>query len=72
MVEQRAVASANRLGIRLIDLYQVHQPNPLFRDGTIMRGMRALQQSAWSARSVSATIRGSAGRRPRTRWAAGC
>ena len=43
VVEQRAVASANRLGTRLIDLYQVHQPNPLVRDGTTMRGMRALQ-----------------------------
>ena len=43
MVEQRAVASANRLNTRRIDLYQVHQPNPLFRDGTIMRGMSALQ-----------------------------
>src|SRR5258708_22388846 len=27
VVEQRAVASANRLGVRHIDLYQVHQPN---------------------------------------------
>ena len=44
VVEQRAVASANRLGVRRLDLYQVHQPNPLFRDGTIMRGMRALQR----------------------------
>jgi aryl-alcohol dehydrogenase-like predicted oxidoreductase len=43
VVEQRAVASANRLGTRLLDLYQVHQPNPLVRDGTTMRGMRALQ-----------------------------
>ncbi len=43
VVEQRAVASANRLGTRRLDLYQVHQPNPLVRDGTIMRGMRALQ-----------------------------
>jgi aryl-alcohol dehydrogenase-like predicted oxidoreductase len=43
VVEQRAVASANRLGVHRIDLYQVHQPNPLVRDGTIMRGMRALQ-----------------------------
>jgi aryl-alcohol dehydrogenase-like predicted oxidoreductase len=43
VVEQRAVASANRLGVSRLDLYQVHQPNPLFRDGTIMRGMRALQ-----------------------------
>jgi aryl-alcohol dehydrogenase-like predicted oxidoreductase len=44
VVEQRAVASANRLGIRRINLYQVHQPNPVVRDGTIMRGMRALQR----------------------------
>jgi aryl-alcohol dehydrogenase-like predicted oxidoreductase len=44
VVEQRAVASANRLGARHLDLYQVHQPNPLVRDGTIMRGMRALQR----------------------------
>jgi aryl-alcohol dehydrogenase-like predicted oxidoreductase len=44
VVEQRAVASANRLGARRLDLYQVHQPNPLVRDGTIMRGMRALRR----------------------------
>src|SRR5689334_19766570 len=44
VVEQRAVASANRLGVRRLDLYQVHQANPLVRDGTIMRGMRALQR----------------------------
>src|SRR5499425_1842208 len=43
VVEQRAVASADRLGARRLDLYQVHQPNPVVRDGTIMRGMRALQ-----------------------------
>jgi len=44
VVEQRAVASANRLGVSRLDLYQVHQANPVFRDGTIMRGMRALQR----------------------------
>ena len=43
VVEQRAVASANRLGTQKIDLYQVHQANPVVRDGTIMRGMRVLQ-----------------------------
>ncbi|HEY2725041.1 MAG TPA: aldo/keto reductase [Pseudonocardiaceae bacterium] len=43
VVEQRAVASAGRLGVQRIDLYQVHQPNPVVRDGTTMRGMRALQ-----------------------------
>ena len=44
VVEQRAVASANRLGTRLLDLYQVHWPNPVVPDGTIMRGMKALQR----------------------------
>ena len=44
VVQQRAVASARRLGVRRLDLYQVHQPNPLVHDGTIMRGMRTLQQ----------------------------
>jgi len=44
VVEQRAVASAARLGVRRLDLYQVHQPNPLVRDTATMRGMRALQQ----------------------------
>lgn len=44
VVEQRAVASANRLGVRRLDLYQVHQPNPVVRDRSTMRGMRALQR----------------------------
>jgi aryl-alcohol dehydrogenase-like predicted oxidoreductase len=44
VVEQRAVASADRLGVGRLDLYQVHQPNPVVRDTTIMRGMRALQR----------------------------
>ena len=44
VVEQRAVASASRLGTRRLDLYQVHWPNPLVSDGTIMRGMSALQR----------------------------
>jgi aryl-alcohol dehydrogenase-like predicted oxidoreductase len=43
VVEQRGLASARRLGIRKIDLYQVHQPNPLVRDVATMRGMRALR-----------------------------
>ena len=44
VVEQRAVASANRLGARHLDLYQVHQANPVIRDTWPMRGMRALQR----------------------------
>jgi aryl-alcohol dehydrogenase-like predicted oxidoreductase len=43
VVEQRGVASAQRLGVQRIDLYQVHQPNPVVRDRTTMRGMAALQ-----------------------------
>ena len=43
VVRRRAAGSARRLGIRRLDLYQVHQPNPLVRDGTTMRGMRDLQ-----------------------------
>jgi len=45
VVQQRCVASAARLGATTIDLYQVHQPNPAVRDGTTMRGMRALQRT---------------------------
>ena len=43
VVEQRGVASAQRLGLRHLDLYQVHQPSPFVPDRTTMRGMRALQ-----------------------------
>jgi aryl-alcohol dehydrogenase-like predicted oxidoreductase len=42
-VEQRAVASAERLGTRQLDLYQVHYPGGVVRDQPIMRGLRALQ-----------------------------
>ncbi len=43
IVQQRGVASAQRLGVRQIDLYQVHQPNPVVSDSTTMRGMAALR-----------------------------
>ena len=45
VVRQRAHASAARLGVSTLDLYQVHQPNPVVRDGTTMAGMRDLQDS---------------------------
>lgn len=45
VVRRRAVASARRLGVSRIDLYQVHQPNPVVRDTIIMRGMRALRRA---------------------------
>ena len=43
VVQQRGVASAHRLGVQRLDLYQVHQPNPVVGDATTMRGMRALR-----------------------------
>ena len=42
VVEQRGVASSARLR-RPLDLYQVHQPNPVIGDGTTMAGMRTLR-----------------------------
>lgn len=44
VVEQRAVASAGRLGVQRIDLYQVHQPNPVVPQSTTMRGMAQLRK----------------------------
>jgi aryl-alcohol dehydrogenase-like predicted oxidoreductase len=44
IVEQRGLASAGRLGVDLIDLYQVHWPNPVIPVGQTMEGMRRLQQ----------------------------
>jgi len=45
IVKQRAQASAHRLGIDRIPLYQVHQPNPVVPDSVIMPGMRELLDS---------------------------
>lgn len=44
-VKRRARASARRLGLSHLDLYQAHWPNPLVRDGVLMRGMRSLQET---------------------------
>src|SRR5579872_3993458 len=41
---QRAAASASRLGVARLDLYQMHWPNALGRDRSVMREMRRLQQ----------------------------
>jgi aryl-alcohol dehydrogenase-like predicted oxidoreductase len=43
--EQHGVASANRLGTRHLDLYQVHQPDHIVPGGHVMDGIRALQQA---------------------------
>ena len=45
IVEQRGRASAGRLGVDTIDLYQVHWPNPVVPIGTTMDGMRRLQDA---------------------------
>jgi aryl-alcohol dehydrogenase-like predicted oxidoreductase len=42
VVRQRFEGSARRLGLDRIPLYQVHQPNPVIRDGVTMVGMRRL------------------------------
>jgi len=45
IVEQRGRASAKRLGVDSIDLYQIHQPNPLVPISNQMAGMRRLQEA---------------------------
>jgi aryl-alcohol dehydrogenase-like predicted oxidoreductase len=45
VVQQRAVASTDRLAIGAIDLYQVHWPNPVVPITQTMRGMAALQRT---------------------------
>lgn len=45
VVEHRARASARRLGVDTIDLYQVHWPNPVVPIGPQMDGMRRLQRA---------------------------
>jgi len=45
VVEQRGRASARRLGVDTIDLYQIHQPNALVPLSSQMQGMRRLQEA---------------------------
>jgi aryl-alcohol dehydrogenase-like predicted oxidoreductase len=45
VVRQRERASAQRLGLKRIPLYQVHQPNPVVPDTVIMPGLRSLLDS---------------------------
>jgi aryl-alcohol dehydrogenase-like predicted oxidoreductase len=44
-VAHRARASACRLRAQRLDLYQVHQRNPLISENAVMRGMRAAQHA---------------------------
>jgi aryl-alcohol dehydrogenase-like predicted oxidoreductase len=45
VIKQRERASARRLQLDRIPLYQIHQPNPLVPDSVIMPGMRSLLDS---------------------------
>jgi aryl-alcohol dehydrogenase-like predicted oxidoreductase len=45
VVKQRERASAQRLQLEHIPLYQIHQPNPVVPDSVIMPGMRELLDS---------------------------
>ena len=45
VVEDRAKRSARRLGVSLIDLYQVHWPNPVVPLSATMDGMRRVQDT---------------------------
>lgn len=45
VVKQRERASARRLQLKRIPLYQIHQPNPVVPDSVIMPGMRDLLDS---------------------------
>ena len=44
VVVRRGIGSARRLGVRRLDLYQVHAPNPFIPLSTTMRGMAELQR----------------------------
>ncbi len=45
IVQQRGIASADRLGVERLDLYQVHWPNPIVPLGQTMEGMARLQRT---------------------------
>jgi aryl-alcohol dehydrogenase-like predicted oxidoreductase len=45
VIKQREHASARRLQVDRIPLYQIHQPNPVVPDSVIMPGMRSLLDS---------------------------
>jgi aryl-alcohol dehydrogenase-like predicted oxidoreductase len=45
IVQQRGIASADRLGVEQLDLYQVHWPNPVVPIAQTMGGMQRLQRT---------------------------
>lgn len=70
VVRHRAAASAKRLQLNCIPLYQIHQPNPLVPDSVIMPAMRELLDSGRIGAAGCRTTRWSDGARP-TRRSAG-
>jgi hypothetical protein len=69
VVKQRERASARRLQLKRIPLYQVHQPNPVVADSVIMPAMRSLLDSGDIGAAGVRTIRLRDGRRPTPRSA---
>lgn len=45
VTRRHAQASRERLGVPRIPLYLLHMPNPVFRDGVVMRGLREAQDA---------------------------
>jgi len=45
LVQRHGTGSAKRLEVEQIDLYQVHQPNPVIPDRLLMAEMRSLQET---------------------------
>ena len=72
-VESTGARARERLGIDVIDLYQIHWPNPVVPISQQMEGMRRLQQCGRrSPMSASATSHSRAGAPPKPRSARPC
>ena len=68
IVEQRGRRSAGRLGIDRIDLYQIHQPNPLVPISNQMAGMRKLQEAGVASWALATSRRAVMSSWPRSRF----
>ena len=62
-IESRGRKSLSRLGIDVIDLYQVHWPNPALPKRTLADGLRRLVETNVVRRVGVSNYRGPAGRR---------
>ncbi len=72
VVEQRGVASANRLESAASTCTRCTSPIRWSGTGRSCAACGRCSGSGWSARSASATTRWTAGEPPSARWAAGC